>query len=186
MTKLLPDVLVPGATAIPDAMLRSLVLDGALVPIGPGYHPVDAPPTPSMRAAAIAPRIPPGLASRRPVVAGTSAAWVWGLQPRLEEPLAIIAQGERRMPAGDPPGLRLHRVRLGEGDVVVLAGLHVTSPLRTAIDLLRAEEADPGPIGRFLDEHRIEPGAVVESLLGRRRLPGRRRALVRAQLLLTR
>jgi len=186
VTKLVPDVLHPAPDGMPEAMLRSLALDGVLVRIDAGYQPIDVPTTPAVRAAAIAPRVPRELAPDGMIVAGPSAAWVWGGLPRLEEPLTIVVRGAGRMPAVDQPGAHLHRILLADAEIVALGEVLVTSPLRTVLDLLRGGRPDLEPAARILEAAGLSPAVAADALRARRRLPGRRRGLARAQLLLTR
>lgn len=65
-----------GTDDLPLAELCAARLDGELVAIGTGWCPVDEPDLPSLRAAAVAPRLPAPL-----IVERRSAAWVHGALP---------------------------------------------------------------------------------------------------------
>lgn len=201
MTPSLPDVLFPASTAVriptpartprsllPEPTLRALALDGALVPIGWGYQPIDLPTTPTLRAASIAPRVPDALAPGLTVVGGRTAAWLWGAEARLEEPLTIFIRPGGRMPAVDQPGAHLYGTELDDAEIVSLGELLVTSPVRTAIDLLRTppRRFEEQAVVRLLEERRIPAAEIRAALVAGRRLPNRRLALARIQLLLTR
>jgi len=197
MPHLVPDVLFPaGAAAVPDdpgrrlpaATLRALVLDGDLAPIGAGFQPIDLPTTDAIRAASIAPRVPSRLAPGLIGVAGRTAAWVWGAAPVLAEPLTVLVRRGGRMPAVDQPGAHLHGVELAADELVRLGGLLVTTPARTAIDLLREPPGryDAALVARLLRERRIRPETLQRTLAAPGRLRGRRIARRRLQLLLTR
>ncbi|MDM7890198.1 type IV toxin-antitoxin system AbiEi family antitoxin [Curtobacterium caseinilyticum] len=133
----------------PEAELRAAVLAGELVPVGQCWASPAEPQLPALRAAAHA----WGLPDRRLVASGRSAAWIWGgtSRPPAVSEVSIPPTIRVRVDAD----VRLREVRLDPSDVVDLDGVRVTTPLRTAVDLLRA----PGT---------SEPGAItaLQGLLG--------------------
>jgi hypothetical protein len=95
------------------------------------YAASTAPDSPGFRAAAV------GLVvGQRDVVVDRTAAWVHGIAWEDLVPLDVVAPSGRRAPLGGRPRLVGH-------DVVPAAGLRLTSPLRTALDLGRLMK--PGP-----------------------------------------
>lgn len=117
------------------------------------YHLAGAPPPPhpGLRSAwlALAPGVPAW--ERKPAqgtVSHRSAAALWGLgdlaPDRHEFTLPERRQTRQR-------GVRLHRGQLAAGETAILGGLPVTSPARTASDLL-ADKEDPGAVARVVAE----------------------------------
>jgi hypothetical protein len=137
----LPTVLT--AELFPEAELCALRLDGDVFPLGHALVPVDTPVDPAVRAATVA-----VAAQHHDLVAERwTAAWVHGVLPVAPAPHQLCTDvgrtGRTRMLAG------LREVHLRPGDVLTLAGLGVTTPLRTACDLARLE-ADGPTLGRTL------------------------------------
>lgn len=87
------------------------------------------------------------------VIAGTSAAWVHlGGRPRA--PLELFSPAHR----GNRAGVVQRHARLGPGDVDTLGGAPVTTPRRTAVDLLRfSPDSTARPLLR-----RLERDGLVE------------------------
>jgi hypothetical protein len=124
----------------PEAELRAAVLAGELVAVGACWASPVEPQTPSLRAAAAAWML------RDPrLIAGTrTAAWIWGATSRPPTPLEAAISPQARVHVD--AGVRLREVVIDPADVVRLGGpcgpggrgdLGVTTPMRTAIDLLR-------------------------------------------------
>lgn len=73
---------------------------------------------------------------RRGAVSGRDAAAIWGADVLLRDaPIEVTVSHAARFRA--PPGMRVVRSRLPEGDVSHHTGMRVTSPGRTAFDLAR-------------------------------------------------
>jgi hypothetical protein len=65
------------------------------------------------------------------VLSHGSAAALWGMLKRWEEPIEVTAEADRRR-----PGIRAHRVAtLNRSDVRHHLGIRVTSPARTVLDM---------------------------------------------------
>lgn len=117
--------------------LTAACLDGLLTPIGEGFMPADAVETAWMRARSLAP-----LASDRWAVVRVSAAWVHGavasepVRHHLQRASAVRVRPVRAA------GVVVHDVRIPPGDVVTIAGIRVTTPERTLVDLSRSLDAD--------------------------------------------
>ena len=164
----------PGALLSPQE-LNAARLDGLLVEIGEGYMPADLPEDAGARAAALSPILTPGYAA-----SGPTAAWVHGVgdappsrhhiqravdhRPRIEQRREVIA----------------HEGRIPPADLIFVAAVPVTTPLRTLTDLVLTS-------GRYreCDEWMGEMAAMFPSLLprvhelltARPRMPGKRAAL---------
>jgi hypothetical protein len=133
------------------------------------------------RAEALARTVPPRLIAER-----DSAAWVWGA---LDAPPAVhrlcVDAGARVHP---PPRSRLavREVLLTEADTVSLGGMAVTTPLRTATDLVRFESAFGVREARMVSALLRLAGAGVDdcarAIAGRSHLPHKRRALGRLRV----
>ncbi|OUE31162.1 hypothetical protein BFL35_06555 [Clavibacter michiganensis] len=167
---------------LPLAELCSARLDGEVYEVDACYSPVDELASPWLRAAALAAQIPSRLIAER-----STAAWVHGAvrtPPRTHEYCVdTVARCH-------PPALRNVRIRevvLDERDTVVLAGLRVTTPLRTLCDIARTV-ADLTPrhesacLG-LLALPGVTIAAAREHLAACGALPDKRRALTRLDAL---
>ena len=119
----------------------ALRLDGECVPLGLSDVPVDVPVDRAVRAASLAPAV----RGRDLVVELRTAAWVHGAVPVLPQPLtlAIDLTVARRTKLLSPAP---REVRFAAADLERLGGVLVTTPLRTAFDLLRIDldpESEP-------------------------------------------
>jgi hypothetical protein len=167
---------------LPLAELCSARLDGEVYEVDACYSPVDELASPWLRAAALAAQVPSRLIAER-----LTAAWVHGAvrtPPRVHE---YCVDSVARC---HPPALRHVRIRevvLHERDAVVLAGLRVTTPLRTLCDIVRT-------VSDFRPHHERACRGLLElpevSLRGAREhlaaagtLPDKRRALARLDAL---
>ncbi|ROP66162.1 hypothetical protein [Curtobacterium sp. ZW137] len=120
----------------PEAELRAAVLAGELVAVGACWASVAEPQDPALRAASFA----WSTGDDRVIASGRSAAWTWGARSRPPLPHdACVRAGERVRQSG---GDRIREIAIDEDDLVLLAGTSVTSPTRTALDLLRTASPD--------------------------------------------
>jgi hypothetical protein len=167
---------------LPLAELCSARLDGEVYEVDACYCPVDELASPWLRAAALAAQVPSRLIAER-----STAAWVHGAvrtPPRTHEYCVdTVARCH-------PPALRNVRIRevvLDDRDTVVLAGLRVTTPLRTLCDIARTV-ADLSPrhetacLG-LLALPGVTLAAAREHLAACGALPDKRRALARLDAL---
>ncbi|MDO4919152.1 type IV toxin-antitoxin system AbiEi family antitoxin domain-containing protein [Kocuria sp.] len=83
------------------------------------------------------------------VVSHTSAATLHGVGDLLDDEPELTVPGRKQ----SRRGLRLHRAVLDTGDVTIVGGLPVTTPARTAADLLR-DGHDPSHVAEIIDEMR--------------------------------
>ena len=163
---------------LPEAELHAAKLDGELYPVDRCFSPVDEIDGLWNRARALSLTVPPRLIAEQ-----RTAAWIYGAlsrPPRQHQFCADISARVR------PPALVAVTVRevvIDASDLVDVAGLLVTTPLRTVVDLARASMnfedddlravSDLMRIGRFGVE---ECRAVLDR---RRNLPHKRLALER-------
>ncbi|WP_166792512.1 type IV toxin-antitoxin system AbiEi family antitoxin [Cryobacterium algoricola] len=153
MSDRLPDILSSGD--LPVAELSSLCLDGELFRVGDFWSPVDLAEDRDQRARSLALLVPV-----RAIAERLTAAWIYGLAPEPQRHQFCVPRTAR---AYFPPSPRFgvrevvcdpeHIVRLGAATVnradVRVAGLLVTRPLRTALDLARwppPEFPEPAPL----------------------------------------
>ncbi|MFJ4038825.1 type IV toxin-antitoxin system AbiEi family antitoxin [Microbacterium sp. NPDC090007] len=117
------------------AELTAACLDGHLVALGEGFIPADAVETPWMRARSLLPLLGSRWAATR-----STAAWIHGAamgEPSRHHLQRVSATRVRTVSGGR---VEFHDVRLALSDVEVVAGVHVTSPTRTLVDLARSDD----------------------------------------------
>ncbi len=167
----------------PPAVRSAWRLTGAIVPCGPGFRGLGWPETPTVRLAALAEWLRPHQA----VTHGT-AAWVWGASRTAGDAIEITMVAGRRRPITTAPEVRVRELRVAPDDLERLGDFDVTTPLRTAIDLLyRSEAFTPADaIACRLLAFRF-PGGLhrIRAHIGSRRRPGRTMALERLETLLS-
>lgn len=119
------------------AELTAACLDGALVPLGEGFIPADAAETRWMRARSLAPLLGDRWAAVR-----LTAAWVHG--GAASEPAIHHLQRVRDVRLRTRRDLRavFHDVRLPSDDVASIAGVCVSTPTRTLVDLARSDDRE--------------------------------------------
>jgi hypothetical protein len=175
MTSRLPAVL--STADLPRAELCALRLDGEVYDIDDCVSPIDEICSTLTRAAALGVYLPARLVAEQ-----RSAAWVWGatlFPPTQHQVCADIAA--RTRPVGYPR-LLLREVVLDPADVDELAGLRLTNPVRTVVDLARfsacfEEDADTCRSLALLAGITLDD---CEQLMNRRRnLPNKKLALRR-------
>ena len=133
MTGILAPVLTPDD--LPLAELCGARLDGEVYALGDSWCPVDEADGPVARALAAGLLVP-----GRAIAERMTAAWVYGLAPEPHRHHFCVDLGARtHVPPS--PRLQLREVRCRPDETLVIAGLRVTTPLRTVIDLARS----PGP-----------------------------------------
>lgn len=140
---------------LPLGELWAACRDGELVPLSSSaFTFADLPQTPAVRALAVQPVL-----ARRMLIERHSAAWVHGAlhtPPRLHT--VAVRYAHRSSASRDLATVREVVVR--PGDTMTIAGLEITTPLRTAVDLAR---------DRGFDEPRDSP--VLARLLVNSGLP---------------
>jgi hypothetical protein len=156
----------------------ALVLDGEAFRVDECVAPVDQIPGQILRASALAAELPPRLIAEQ-----HTAAWIWGVLATAPARHEVCADITARIRPAPHSRLSVREVVVLHEDVAVLAGLTVTTPMRTAIDL-----------ARFVAEWDDEEARIVSELLAlgecsvldcarvmnrKRNLPGKRLALAR-------
>ena len=166
------------------AELSALRLDGDCFAVGPAAVAADAPLDSAVRAAVLA-----GEAARYGLVAADRlAAWVHGAMSRPPSPVRFsidLADGVRTRTPPVPP----REVRFERADLTVIAGLRLTTPLRTALDLARLEErfdrSAAVAVGHLLSVAGIPPTDAAEALAAAPPAPDKRRGIHRLRSLST-
>jgi hypothetical protein len=119
-----------------------------------------------------------------------SAAWIYGCAPPPTTVSALLDHRYRTTSQGRCRAASIHEVSLGPLDTTTVAGVPVTTALRTALDIaLHApeEEAVPALLALAADAALgCPPDYIRQVLLARIRLPGRRQALARIERVLAR
>jgi len=143
-----PFLYYPGE-ALSDAELRSARLDGDLVEIGEAFMPADAVETRELRAGSLH-----ALVGSRLALTHESAAWVHGVvsePPRRHCVQRCVAARPHHV---TDRRLRYRDLRLPPADGMLIAGVVVSTPVRTLADLLRdrvlREEHDDGVVRALL------------------------------------
>jgi hypothetical protein len=177
-----PRLLLPGRPFSGNE-LRAMALDGLLVNVlEAGYIGSTEAVTPAHRALAAAAVLPAGF--RRKVVLGRlTAAWVYGCAPPEAKVTVLLDHRYRATSQGRCRSVRIHEVSLGASDTVGMAGVPVTSPLRTALDLaVHAPDEDAVPALLALSSIpalKCPLGYIRQTLQLRPRMPGKAKALER-------
>ncbi|RLZ04092.1 hypothetical protein CWC38_02445 [Kocuria tytonicola] len=94
------------------------------------------------------------------VFSHTSAGTLHGLGDLLDDEPELTVPGRKQ----SRRGLRLHRAVLSADDVTIVGGLPVTTPARTAADLLR-DGHDPSHVAEIIEEMRRKDLASRDELV---------------------
>jgi hypothetical protein len=116
----------------------------------------------------------------RLIVEQHSAAWIWGALAQPPERHELCASIGARSRSVHPLRLVVREVVISDSDWVTVAGIRVTTPLRTAADLARfAEDFDLQLIERLLADAGLTIDDCRHDLESRRNLPRKKIALQR-------
>jgi AbiEi antitoxin C-terminal domain len=148
--------LVISVKDLPLAELCAARLDGELMAVDDCFAPVDVPPSMQQRALVLTRRAPERLIAER-----MSAAWVYGVTHRPPARHQFCVDTSNRAHVPHSSRLSVREVVIDASDLQSVAGLSVTTPLRTLIDLARSAED-------FTLEHlEVLRGLLVFGSLGR-------------------
>jgi predicted transcriptional regulator of viral defense system len=153
---------------VPGRTLTDLQRSGALARVARGVYAVGTRVTGDPREIAL------GLAA---VLSYLSAAAWFGIDlPMPVDAVHVTASRNRGRRADAVPGVRLHRADLAAGDVWLIRGVRVTSPVRTALDLARHLPLEHGVavVDSFIRARLLTPEAFA-SAAKEAAGPGRRR-----------
>jgi len=175
MARLAP-VLHPGD--LPLAELCAARLDGELVAVDEAFVAVDTAIIASVRATAAARDWSPRLIAEQ----GT-AAWIWGATPAPPPRHQLCASLERRARPPTPARCVLREVVIDDDEILLTAGVPVTAPLRTLVDIARfSPQFGPTEQATVRELARLAGATLAEcrgALDRRRNLPGKRLAWAR-------
>jgi hypothetical protein len=132
---------------LPGAELAALILDGEVYRVDDCVVAIDQSSGPAIRATALGLELPPRLIAEQ-----HSAAWIWGV---IDVPPArheVCADSTARTRPSADARLNVREVVILHEDIVVLAGIPVTTPMRTAIDLARFVDRWNGEESRIVGE----------------------------------
>lgn len=161
---------------LPLTELHALRLDGELFAVDEAFSPIDQPESIEQRARALA-----ALCSERLIVEQRSAAWVWGASDSPPPRVELCASIGARARISDSGRIALREVVIAADEVVTIAGVQVTTPLRTAVDLLRFQPSfDSALVLRVLEVGEMTSADCVQYLASRHNLPRKKLALARA------
>jgi len=156
---------------LPWPELQAARLDGELFAVDACYCPIDEPDGLRLRALALAAVVP-----RRLIAELHSAAWVWGAleHPPVRHRLCADITARTRPPIGTAI---LREVVVDAQDVDNIGALRISSPLRTAVDLARLDDAvDLGIVARLFTIGDFGLEACHVLIERRRNLPDKHRA----------
>lgn len=164
---------------LPLAELLALCLDGQLYRVGESFATPDTPDTPSLRARALAAAVP-----RRAIAERATAAWIHGTRssppPRPQVCLDPSRRGTRL-----PRSVDGRQRTFARDETIPIGPIAVTTPLRTAADLLLSAsafgEAEALEV-RHLLSLADEPPESLDVYVPRTRRGGSTRAVRRIQL----
>ena len=119
------------------------------------------------------------------VAARGTAAWIWGARAAAPRSLEAVVPSWARH-RDDRSDVTVGEVLIDEDEIAQVGSVRVTTPTRTVLDLLRADDwsADAERLVRtLLVEHHVDPRRVAGLVRRHGRLPGRRRAASRLRTL---
>jgi hypothetical protein len=137
-----PDRLLLPGYLFTAVELQAMALDGIVQHVyAEAYVRAGIRLTPALRAAAAGSVVPAALAGRT-VVGRVAAAWIHGCAPAPARVALLVRHQQRTTELPPFSGCTLHEVQLGPFDHMVLGGVPVATPLRTAVDV--ALSSPPG------------------------------------------
>lgn len=161
---------------LPEVDLRAATLDGDLYAVGDAWAEIATVDDPRIRASSVT-----VLFERHVVAARDTAAWIWmasGTAPWQHH--GIVPPDARHRDRTSR--VAISEMVIADDEVVDLAGIRVTTPCRTALDIARSSTWTPGDERRV--RHLIRTHAISAPQLRRlidrhARLPNRVRAWAR-------
>ncbi|MGO4593627.1 type IV toxin-antitoxin system AbiEi family antitoxin [Leifsonia sp. 2TAF2] len=165
MTSISPPLLDTGV--LPVVELLALCLDGHLFQVGDEFAPVGTPDGPDLRAQAFARSVPLWAVADR-----GSAAWIHGTRA-LPPPIPQVCVPLHRRGGMTAPSVDVSHRALGTDDTQSFAAVRVTTPLRTACDLLSVSttfgDAEALEVRHLLALAAVTPAELDELLRASRR-----------------
>jgi len=164
------------ACALSPAELRAAELDGEVTRVGDAFVPIDTPVGAADRAASIAELS----LDRRLFAQRRSAAWVHGWCAEPSTPSLAASIGSR-VPSGTRIRTGARELIIDEHELQRIGGVRVTTPVRTLLDLARADERECPlrDLTRMIDQSGLTARDVLHALSRARRAPFAARARTR-------
>jgi hypothetical protein len=160
---------------LPEPERQAMLLDGELYRLGDAYVSVAVPDVPASRAIGSLAHRP-----RRLIAARSTAAWIWGAQPTAPSRGEYLVDLAARWRPSPSDGLDVVESVIRADDVVLLGGVLVTTPLRTAIDLARFRTefgtVEAGAVRMLADIGRFSLDDAVKAMNRGRNLAGKQLA----------
>lgn len=176
MSERLPSVLSTVDLPLPE--LLAARLDGEVFALDDCFCPVDEVEQPSHRARAVH----MGL-SGRVIAEQLSAAWVWGAADRPPPVHQLCVATDARVMHSPAPWVSVREVVIEPAEIALVAGLQVTTALRTAIDIarfsIRFDDRDEDAVVRLMMLGGFDAADCLAELNHRRNLPQKRQAVDR-------
>jgi len=154
------------------AELSAACLDGDLVELGEAYIPADAVETAALRAGSLAGALGDTLAATH-----LTAAWIHGALPQPPSRHTVQRGVARRLHVTPHHQLVYRDLAVPPGDLQLVGGVRVTSPVRTLIDLSRVDDGDHARAARLMATTHAETVGEAIASLDAGALPHKRRAL---------
>jgi hypothetical protein len=154
------------------AELTAAQLDGDVVELGDAFIPADAVETAALRAGSLARLVGDALAATH-----LSAAWIHGASPFPPARHTVQRAVARRVRREPERHLIYRELAVPDGDLVVVGGVRVTTPVRTLVDLARTSDPEHDQAAQRMAA--AYPASVDEAIgrLENGVLPHKRRAL---------
>jgi hypothetical protein len=166
---------------LPLAELSAARLDGELFAINDCFIPIDTPAGSEHRALSVLHGQPERVIAER-----RTAAWIWGAIETPCWPHELCVGSAARVRSSGSGWASIREVVIQPGDIAVIAGVQVTTPLRTVVDLARFAEPfgtqEVRMIRWFVSNSWVGIDECLRAVAGRRNLPNKRRAITRLQL----
>jgi hypothetical protein len=162
------------------AELQAARLDGEVYDLAGAFCLIGELESPAHRARAV-------LQTRSPrlIAELRTAAWIWGAAPEPVH-LEFSVTPEARARLSPAHQIAVREIVYEDGDLELLDGYRVTSPLRTILDLARfAEPFDPPVVTRLAALASLDPDDVMATLASRSGIPAKHRARANLEAALT-
>ena len=156
------------------AELTAACLDGHLVELGEAYMPADAVETTALRAGSLARILGDTLAATH-----ISAAWIHGALHAPPARHTVQRAVRHRLHMVTDRQLVYRDLSVDSADLQVIGGVHVTSPVRTIMDLSRIDDGAPTYAARLLADAEPDAAARAIARLEAGTLPHKRAAIAR-------
>ena len=169
---------------LPAAELQAGVLDGELVRVGEAYCAIDTIIGVAHRAASIATEV-----AAQSIAERFTAAWVYGALYSQPRRLQLCVNSQTKVRPFSTQRCVYREVVLGGKETITIGGLAVTTPMRTAIDIVRTD-SDFSDSSREVVRSLATFGlgfdlvACVTEISLRKNLPHKQRAITRLELAL--